>query len=280
MSSDRWFNPEKFEHARIRHGAPWGRPVRCLDTTPSTNDLALAAVSSDAKSGIVWIAKEQTHGRGRRGNAWQAPQGAGLLFSVLLRHQGPSTQLHGLSLAVGLGVRDAIASVLPDEDAEITVKWPNDVLARGKKVAGILVETRATKQSGLGLILGVGLNVRHEAFPPDLPNATSLKLLGVPEARLAPEDLLARCLKSLSARIGPFFTRGLASCLADLNEYDGLKGALLSVTDDQRSAPDAEPISGRGGGIDAEGRLMVLTDAGTIFIRSGHVQTKSQASGS
>lgn len=286
-----WFDQEDFERARVRAGAPWGRPVRVLERTPSTNDLALEALSTDAKSGIVWLAREQTEGRGRRGTAWYSEPGESLLFSTLLRFQGSAAELYGVSLAVGLGIRDAIADVVAKhspvrpEAPRAELKWPNDVLLGGRKVAGVLVETRSAAQE-VGLVIGVGLNVHQESFPEGLGEATSLRQADVSEQGRRFEELLALCLKTLSARISPFLTRGLSSCLSDVSAFDALRNVPLSVTDavgnlitpdgHPSSAPGPLALTGVGAGIDPQGRLMVAQPLGTFHVTSGHVRALSK----
>src|SRR5690606_6885391 len=150
----------------------------------STNDEALKAVATRAPSGSVWLARSQSSGRGRRGNSWRAAPGESLLVSCLVRYGGPFERLFGLSLVVGLAVREVVESKLPSWGVGARIKWPNDVFVGGKKVAGVLVETRAAQSGEIGIVVGVGLNLATEHFPPDLSTATSLRREGADDAAI------------------------------------------------------------------------------------------------
>ena len=139
-----------------------------LPTVGSTNAIALEAAQSNAPHGSVWVADEQTAGRGRSNHVWHSPIGDGLYVSVLLRPKIALVDALWLSLATGLAVRSAIANVtglIPD------IRWPNDVMIGNRKCSGILVETSAlAAQSDAPAMLryaviGVGINVNHESFP-------------------------------------------------------------------------------------------------------------------
>ncbi len=138
------FDPELFACARAELGVTWGRPLRHFAETSSTNDRALDECDSAMKTGGVFVAESQTGGRGRRGNAWYSASGENLTFSVLLRLPIPPEKTATLALIVGLALRAAITLTLVAGKRPETarVKWPNDVLVEGRKLAGILVETR------------------------------------------------------------------------------------------------------------------------------------------
>lgn len=216
------FCAELFERLRFERQVTWGRPLRTLGTTSSTNDLALDAADSDAKTGIVWVAEEQTAGRGRRGQIWQAAPGTALLASTLLRYPGGTERLAGLSLIVGLAVRDALLPLLP-ASAAAYIKWPNDVYVGDQKLAGILAETRLRKGT-VSVVIGIGLNTETETFPPGLFHATSLALLGVPPAQRSRESLLVNILAALERRLPRFFSLGLHPFCDELGQVDYLKG--------------------------------------------------------
>lgn len=262
-----WFDQQEFERLRLAHGVTWGRPVRAYDSLASTNDSALESISAGALTGIVFTAREQTKGRGRRGNAWSAAPGECLMLSVLVRYQGPLGRLAGISLVVGLCLRDVVLEVLGEEHrskAEVLVKWPNDIMVAEKKLAGILVETRTESPLGCGIVIGVGLNTLCREFPLELRDvATSLFLLGVPASKCAPESLLVHFLKSLETRIPRFLQSGIASSTSELRACDYLKGKHLRVGHH----------SGFGDGLDEEGRLLLRQETGQVVaVSSGHVE--------
>jgi BirA family biotin operon repressor/biotin-[acetyl-CoA-carboxylase] ligase len=139
-----------------------GRSVVCFDVVESTNDVALAAIRQGGADGLVVLAESQTRGRGRLGRTWVSPARRNVLLSALLVDIGlkRGRRHEALTIAAGLAAAEAIeeSTGLPCE-----LKWPNDVLLAGAKVAGILVEMRAEGQS-LGTVLGIGVNVN--AAPP------------------------------------------------------------------------------------------------------------------
>ena len=134
--------------------------VRRFATIDSTNRYLLECAAAGEPEGVVAVADEQTAGRGRLDRSWIAPPGAALLVSVLLRPSLPVERLHLVTLAAALAAIDAVA--LAGTDARI--KWPNDVVVGDRKLAGILAES-----DGAGaIVVGMGLNLRHDWFPPDL----------------------------------------------------------------------------------------------------------------
>ena len=160
----------------------------------STNTLALEAAAGGAPEGSVFLAEQQTEGRGRGNNQWHSEQSAGIYCSVVLRPAVPPSEVLTLSLAAGLAVQSAIQQtdprVLPD------LKWPNDVLVQGKKVGGILTEMNAEATRVRHIVVGVGINVNQASFPKELERtATSLRLAtGSEWSRV---ELCAALLKSL-----------------------------------------------------------------------------------
>ncbi len=149
-----------------------------LPTIGSTNIHALQAAQSGAPHGSVWIADEQTAGRGRSDHEWHSPAGDGLYVSVLLRPQIALSEALWLSLSTGLAAQSAIATITglnPD------IRWPNDLLINNKKCGGILVETSAnaaqsdTPATLRHAVIGIGINLNQKRFPGELDAvATSL----------------------------------------------------------------------------------------------------------
>jgi len=168
-----------------------GRSLVVLEETASTMDDARAALDAGVAEGHVVVADRQRAGRGSRGRSWSSPSGAGLWFSVALREVSPM-----LTLATGLAVADEVTShVAP----EVRIKWPNDVYVGGRKIAGILVETRSRGARIEGCVVGVGVNVGRRTFPPEV-EATSLALEGVEVTRSA-------MLASLLGRMERWYAR-------------------------------------------------------------------------
>ena len=145
----------------------FGKPVRVFDEIGSTNDEAMAWAEDGAPEGALVVTDHQTSGRGRSGRTWWSSPGTSLQFSLLVRPRRPLDVMGLLTTAVGLACAEGVelaSGVRP------LLKWPNDVTVRGKKLAGILVESRVTGPTLDYAVIGVGLNVTRadEPMPPDL----------------------------------------------------------------------------------------------------------------
>lgn len=160
-----------------------GREILVVEEVGSTNDAIAEHAATGAGEGLVVVAETQTSGRGRKGAAWIAPPSHNLTFSVLLRPTFPIELWPRLSHVAGLAVVNGVEPWLSGIDLQL--KWPNDVYADSKKLAGILVETRSSS-SGAFVVLGIGLNVNSQPgdFPPELTHTlTSIAgLTGSPSA--------------------------------------------------------------------------------------------------
>ena len=157
-----------------------GREVLCFSEVESTNDVAWDSVRGWGTDGLVILTEQQRCGRGRQGRSWISEPGRNVLMSVLLRDEDRSLPPDAMTVATGLVVAEAIEQAV---GLSVELKWPNDVLLDGAKVAGVLVESRQV-DGGAALVIGVGLNAG--SAPPveqvDFP-ATSLSehLVDVPE---------------------------------------------------------------------------------------------------
>jgi len=217
-----------------------GSPRLHLRRTDSTNERARELAARGAPHGALVTASRQTAGRGRQGRSWVAPDGRALLCSLLLRDP-PRL----LPLAAGV----AVASVV---GVPALVKWPNDVLVDGRKVAGILVEGRPQERWA---VVGIGLNVALQAedFPPELRETAGTLGQG-PEAI---EPTLERLLEALERWI----TASPEDVLEAFRTRDALLGRAVRWAGDE----------GRGAGVDGDGRLMVQTRQGRVTLEAGEV---------
>jgi len=166
----------------------------------STSERAFEALDrGTAQHGDVHLARGQSAGRGRRGAAWFSPPGEGLYLSVILLPPPPPLPPAALTAATALAVRAAVG----DLGAPVpTVKWPNDLVIEGAKLAGILVETRGLDPARPHYVVGIGVNVRQRAFPAEVTAerpATSLALAGV---ETEPEEVADRILAALPEALG------------------------------------------------------------------------------
>jgi len=253
------FDTALFEQQISSRALTLGRPVSWRDETQSTSDDALAAAKAGAPHGALFGAETQSRGRGRRGSAWVSTPGAGLWVSLLLRPTLSAEQAPGLALCAGLAVREAVAQRV---SALVQVKWPNDVLAAGRKLAGILVESQVSGSRLSSVVVGIGINVAQTAFPePISASATSLALLVATD--LSRELLLVDVLQSFEAQLALLTNQGLPALAAALRLHDALLGKRLRI----------EATEGVGAGIDAAGKLIVRDDAEQLHpIASGHVE--------
>ena len=165
-------------------------------SVPSTNDLVNAEATSGGQDGFTCFAEYQSKGRGRLGRKWHSPVGAGLWFSVLRAHDLAMDEGWRITLGTGVAVAQAVAKLTGLEPA---LKWPNDIHIDGRKVAGILTETRSRGDRLQNSTIGIGLNVHTDAseFPADLREiAASIRSSG---AQITRGDLLVEILTQLHA---------------------------------------------------------------------------------
>jgi len=263
----RAFDPERFEALRARAG--FGAALHYRTATGSTNDDALAAARAGAPSGSVFIADHQTQGRGRRGKSWVAAPGHHLLFSILVRPGAAAPPPSALTLAVGLGVRGALA---PASLTPLGLKWPNDVLAAGRKLAGILCEGQFTGSSLSAVVIGIGINVLAAPYPDELaPHVTCLEALAGERARVpSREQLLASVLAEVEARLETCTSQGFAALLGEFAAHDALAGERVEVS-------GGAALAGIARGVDAEGRLLVESDGLLVPVLSGTVRVVEPA---
>jgi BirA family transcriptional regulator, biotin operon repressor / biotin---[acetyl-CoA-carboxylase] ligase len=257
------FDSARFEAECASRRLTLGRPLSWREVTQSTNDDAMAAAKSGAPHGALFGAEAQERGRGRRGSEWVSAPGAGLWVSVLLRPALSAELAPGLALCAGLAVREAVAARVA---APVRVKWPNDVLANGRKLAGILVESQVTGARFGSVIIGLGINVSQSGFADALSStATSLALLAARDA--GREQLLLDVLSQLEIRLERLANHGMARIAEDLRPHDALLGRRLRV----------EALEGTGSGIDDAGRLLLRkTDGQIAALVSGHVELLDQ----
>lgn len=151
-----------------------GRVLKLFDRVSSTNDLAKQDALHGAVDGTVYLAEQQTAGRGRRGHTWVSEPGSGIFLSVLLRPTLTPQDVLPLTLMTGFAVCGTLQRVC---HIEPSIKWPNDILLQGKKLCGILAEMSTTEHAIRYVVMGIGLNVSNQQFPAELQGlATSLQL--------------------------------------------------------------------------------------------------------
>ncbi len=223
----------------------------------STNTLALEAAQAGAREG-VWIADEQTAGRGRGGHGWHSAAGEGVYVSALVEPQVSAQHAMWISLATSLAVRHAI---LEASGLTADIRWPNDLLLRGRKCAGILVESALPAAAGpRGMryaVIGVGLNANHESFPEELREvATSLRMEAGRE--IVRERLLASLLLGLDDELG----RLQAEDLGEGRMLARFAAASSWVMGKRVRVGEGDGYTGVTAGLDPNGFLRVTDDGG------------------
>ena len=172
----------------------WGYPRRWLAETASTNDVAREWALTGAPDGALVVAARQTRGRGRRERTWDSPAGTGLYASFVLRPDWPADQAPNLAIVAGMAAFRALEKA---GVRDLRMKWPNDVLANGRKICGVLVEPRLGAGRIEFAVAGIGINVGQGAddFPPDLRQpATSCRLENAP---ISVDGMLGLLVQSL-----------------------------------------------------------------------------------
>ncbi len=256
----RRLDAEAVERELARLGASLGRPLVVAAETGSTNDDARSAAAVGAPHGAAFLADAQTQGRGRGGRSWHSPPGENLYLSVVLRPGLPASSVAPIALVMGLAVASVVGPRLAPRSrlgdgaaAEVRLKWPNDVLAGGRKLAGILVEAQLRGDSVSSVIVGVGLNVHASSFPPELSGrATSLAMLGIDDV---PRELLAaELLQAIGDAAARFEAGKLAPFAEELARMDWLRGRRVEVAG----------VAGVAAGIDPEGHLRIRGEDGVL----------------
>jgi BirA family transcriptional regulator, biotin operon repressor / biotin---[acetyl-CoA-carboxylase] ligase len=232
----------------------------------STNTAALTTAAEGAPEGTVFLAEEQTAGRGRGANTWESPRSTGIYCSAILRPPLPPSDVLVLSLAAGLAVQASIRQI----DARVNgdLKWPNDVLIDGRKVCGILTEMNAEATQVRFIVVGIGVNVNQTSFPEELGAISLRQATGSEWSRV---ELVAALLKSLDREYRQLLAgRGAReSILRRFAENSSwVRGKAVRV-DENGSA-----LAGITEGLDERGFLRLRTGYGLQTVLSGTVRAK------
>ena len=224
-------------------------------TLESTNTRLLEAAANGAPEGTLYLADEQTLGRGRGGHTWHSTPGDGLYLSVLAKPSLHLSEALWLSLATGLAAQAAIKTAA---NLDIDLRWPNDLLFEGKKLGGILVEAAVEPDADATLryaVIGIGININHQSFPPELaPLATSLRIAtGHEQSR---NTLLIALLRALD-----FELTQLETLQPDL--LDRFTAASTWVLGKRVHVPEQGGYTGITAGLDTRGFLLVNADDNT-----------------
>jgi BirA family biotin operon repressor/biotin-[acetyl-CoA-carboxylase] ligase len=236
-------------------GSFFGKRIYHFFKTDSTNRVALELGHAGEPEGAVVLAEEQTAGRGRAGHSWHSERAVGIYVTLLLRPKLAPVQAPLLTMMAGLSAHAAVEAVT---GLAVDLKWPNDLMVRGKKVGGILTEMHADPGQVQFVVVGIGLNVNQENFPSEIVNlATSLRLeTGKAQSRM---ELLVRLLREFESDYNRFLREGVASVVKRFEVTSSYaSGKRVRVTN------GVESYVGTTAGLGPEGLLRVERDDGRV----------------
>jgi len=233
-----------------------GRDVQIFSETTSTNDLADKLGRDGVPEGAVVFAESQTRGRGRLGRTWFSPPGKGLWFSVLLR---PDMRPQAATQMTVAAATAAVRAIRAQTGISPEIKWPNDVLVGGKKLAGILTEMSAELDRIKYMVLGIGLdvNLSRDELPPELrPMATSLQIETGKSWRRA--DVAAAMLAELDRDYGRITAGGFSEVAEEWERHCSTLGQQVTIN------MGARVVHGRAESLDDDGALLLRTEHGHL----------------
>jgi BirA family biotin operon repressor/biotin-[acetyl-CoA-carboxylase] ligase len=240
-----------------------------LEECDSTNDDAARLARAGARHGTIVIARAQRAGRGRDGRSWASPRDAGLYLSAVVRPPLPLVDVPPMTLAIGVGLCDAARAV----GAPAMVKWPNDALVGGKKLAGVLVEAHSQGQRLDAVIVGIGVNLTPAAMPPELADIA----ISLEQAAGAPVDRAA-FIEQLLAHVERWIDRYIASGLPAIAPAwrDRMAAGITA-----RARVDGIDVCGEVIGLDSDGAVMLRGAGGRLHrVRSGDLEVVKLGRGS
>lgn len=243
-----------------------GREISCYEKVDSTNHAAKNAAEQGGLHGALFLAEQQTAGKGRRGRGWISPSGTGIWMTILLRPQFEPSCASMLTLVAALSVSKAIEK---ETGLFAPIKWPNDITVNGKKVCGILTEMSAEMEWIHYVVIGIGINVNIEEFPKELQDtATSLKRECGREVERAP--LISTFLSEFEHDYETFMeSQNLSGLMKQYNQR------LVNCEREVRILDPLGEYTGIAEGIDMQGALLVRKGKGEIVrITSGEVSVR------
>jgi BirA family biotin operon repressor/biotin-[acetyl-CoA-carboxylase] ligase len=227
----------------------------------STNSEVLRRYQNGQSGSCLIVAQSQTSGRGRRGRNWLSPAGGGLYMSLGMPFFNSTQELQALSLVTAISVATAIEGLC---DAKLQLKWPNDVLAANKKLAGILLERHISKAESY-LVFGIGVNLdisqqQRQTLDRPLADLKSLTTMSI-----EPEKLAAAIVNQLVAGLDNFLRDGFKPFKDTWNGYDRYAGSDIVIDSGN------ERLIGKSLGVNEEGSLMLRTPGGPMTLSTGEI---------
>ncbi len=249
-------------HAHCQ-GAASAVAIEVVAETGSSNADLLARAAL-LQGPTLLVALRQNAGRGRAGRSWLSAPGATLMFSLAWRFDGPLQRLAGLPLAAGVALAEALIAL----EVPVGLKWPNDVIKDGAKLAGILVETQNAGADGVWAVIGVGLNL---LMPDALEHEIGRSVAAAPWlAQMDRDVLMASLLNRLAAALTEFEQSGFSAFCARWNRRHAYQGREVEIVDGGRVLQ-----RGVAAGVDVSGRLLLDTAQGRVEVLSGDVSLRA-----
>lgn len=239
--------------------------IEILLSVDSTNRFVMGLVAKNCQTGTVVFAEHQSNGRGRQGRQWISPFGENLYFSLLWRFDQSAAASTGLSVAVAIGVARAL-NKLGVTDLEI--KWPNDIMCQGRKLAGILLEMHGEVSGPYAVVIGVGINIRMSSSAAQSIDQPWIDLSQTQASDISRNKVAAIVLDEIVLVLSQFAQYGLTTFMNEWQTYDRLfeKPVVLELSD--------KTISGVARGIDASGALLLEQPQGIVRFFSGDVRLR------
>jgi BirA family biotin operon repressor/biotin-[acetyl-CoA-carboxylase] ligase len=250
--------------------------LELLSSVDSTNSHAMRRIQNDnldlAKGKVlVCLAEQQASGKGRRGREWVSPFGRNMYLSLVREFDSGAVGLEGLSLVVGLALVRALESV---GIAGLGLKWPNDVLWQGRKLAGILLEMSGDVTGACQVVIGVGLNIHMDVEERLDIGQPWVDLKSIESSLPERNSLIARVIEELLVALDQFEENGFADFMQEWEKVDVLKGFQVEL---RRSLLSEVPEdAGVAKGVDAKGALLIQTDSGLQSFHGGEVSVRKQ----
>lgn len=257
--------PVPWELTKISHTSFVGKQVIFKEVVDSTQNLAMSLASRPDSHGLVVIAEQQKSGRGRQKRKWLSPKG-GVWLSIVLKPQIPISKMTLLPFVAALAVCDAIKAM----GLDARLKWPNDVMISGKKVAGILLDVSAEVDEINYAVIGIGINANIDA------SAISARIDGIKITSMSDElgrpvnrlDLTKALLESLERHYLEMDRQGAGIILKRWKENSDMLGRKVAVTQNGKT------IQGIASDVNDDGSLFLRTDSGDIDIVSGDISVR------
>lgn len=242
-----------------------GLAIEVVAQTGSTNADLLGRIGMLTCPTLL-VAELQTAGRGRAGRSWHATPGAALTFSLAWKFTTTVSGLAGLPLAVGVAIAETLAAL----NIDVRLKWPNDILRNGNKLAGVLIETASVKDppGGVWAVIGIGINM--------MVSAEMAKQIDRPVADLSQEGLdrnrlLAALADALPEALIEFDRTGFATFASRWNQMHAYAGQEVAITEQGRVLQQGKAV-----GVDHIGRLLLNTKSGEVAITAGDVSLRAR----